>query len=274
MTSSKKSVKSGFTILELALAMAFVSFLLLAIGFAMVQVSVVYQKGLTIKAVNSTGREIIDEFSRTILASKYNEDNAHFEYTFTEKTDKVEVNGDDKEVQLYGAFCTGTHSYIWNTGYALDLPDKPENENKKAVFIERKGGDGSADISHSQPSFRLARVSDTGREICIRHANRIGTSEENIFDSEKASNFVEILSPSENDLVFYNFTMFKPAYHGGTGHALFAGSFILGTSAGTIDITLPGNFCTDKPGNFATDFTYCSVNKFNFAARATGGLAI
>lgn len=271
MSSSKAPTKSGFTILELALAMAFVSFLLLAIGFGIVQVSVVYQKGLTLKTVNSTGREVIDEFSRTILASKY-ENDKNFQYTFTEKIDNVDVGGSDKEVQTYGAFCTGTHSYIWNTGYALKLPKDVENENKRAVFIERKGDDRSADVSHED--FRLARVSDPSREVCIRHAERIDTTSENIFDAEKSSNFVEILSPSENDLVFYNFTMYRPAYHGGTGHALFAGSFILGTVAGTIDITLSGDFCTDKPGNFTTDFTYCSVNKFNFAARATGGLAI
>ena len=63
--------KTGFTILETALAMAFISFLMLAIGFAVVQISNVYQKGITIKVVNNNGRELVDEFSRTILASKY-----------------------------------------------------------------------------------------------------------------------------------------------------------------------------------------------------------
>ena len=268
---SKNHTKSGFTILELALAMAFISFLLLAIGFAMLQVSLVYQKGLTIKTVNSTGREIIDEFSRTILASKYNRYDGHYEYTFTEKRDKVAINGEDKEVQIYGAFCTGTHRYIWNTGYALDLPDEPENENKKAIFIERK--EGNDDVQYDK-TIRLIRVNDPSREVCILHADRVGESEENVFDANKASNLVEILSPSENDLIFYDFVMFEPSFHEGTSQALFSGSFILGTMAGTIDITLSGNFCTDKPEGLATDFTYCSVNKFNFAARATGGLAI
>lgn len=295
-----KSSKTGFTILETALAMAFISFLMLAIGFAVVQISNVYQKGITIKVVNNNGRELIDELSRSILASKYDKtadkDDSNFKYTYFQKTGKVLVGGDDeKEVPLYGAFCLGNYSYIWNTGYALNLEDKssggsapspedPANSSAieynpdKAYIVLGEGDEEKPFVP--KLNFRLARVADTGREACKGYAEKIADINNNDplnkITIQKASenNYVEIISPSENDLVLYDFTVFEPFYHAGTGHALYSSSFILGTMGGGVDITIPGNFCTEKPEGLRTDFNYCSINKFNFAARATGGLAI
>lgn len=300
--------KSGFTILETALAMAFLSFLMLAIGFAVIQISNVYQKGITIKVVNNNGRELVDEFSRTILASKYDkaEDDkgSHFEYTFIESTEnltgigtKDETQTTDEKLQVHGAFCLGNYSYIWNTGYALNLDDNdnnsggtapsesdPDNEtayNKnKAYLILGEGTATSPKVV--KRDFRLARIADSGREACRSNATNLEKAEngeaadanEYVITKASADDYVEILSESENDLVLYDLTVFEPVFHSGTGHALYSASFILGTLGGGVDITVPGNFCTDKPSDLRTDFNYCSINKFNFAARATGGLAI
>ena len=40
---------------------------------------------------------------------------------------------------------------------------------------------------------------------------------------------------------------------------------------GGINVTAAGNFCA-APNDYGNDqnFDYCSINKFNFAARATG----
>ena len=269
MRRLNNSEKSGFTILELAIAMLFISFLLLAIGFVSVQLAVIYEKGITIKVVNNNGRELIDEFSRTNFLSRYDQ-TLDYKYTFTQNRDNINIRNDEsnrQNVQLHGAFCTGAYSYVWNTGYALNLDDSPENENKKAIL---KMGD------ETKTKFRLARVNDSRRAVCANKTKDDATLSGNEYDAgDQASNYVELLSASENDLVFYEFIMYRPAVYEAAGHALFAGSFLLGTMKGDIDITTTGNFCeVSRPDSFASDFSYCAINKFNFAARATGGLSI
>lgn len=261
------SAKSGFTILELALAMLFISFLLLAIGFVTVQLSVVYEKGITLKTVNNNGRELIDEFSRTIFLSHYNR-TLDYSDTYTEKRiSSIKVKGEEmKDVQLHGAFCTGVYSYVWNTGYALNF-DTSDPANAGISSATLKIGD------ETKKDFRLARVNDADYAIC-KSASDGGDD----YSGENVSGYVELLSPSENDLVFYEFIVFPPAVHEATGHALFSGTFLLGTKAGKIDIKTAGNFCeVSRPDSFASgedNFAYCSINKFNFAARATGGLSL
>lgn len=280
--------KSGFTILELALAMAFISFLLLAIGLVTVQVSRIYEKGITIKMVNSNGRELVDEFSRTILASRYDKadsgDGEHFEYTYTGQTyGDVEVRGEEKEVPLFGAFCTGNYSYIWNTGYAINLPETDENKDKKARLVIEKN-DGTETEILAPGDFRLIRINDSSHEVCINYSkdNDLSNKDESLhghgntfrIENDPSAHLVEFLSDSDSDLVLYDLTFYKPALDVGTGDALFSASFILGTTKGGVDITTSGDYCKSSPDQLNTDFTYCSINKFNFAARATGGIML
>lgn len=284
--------QSGFTILELALAMAFISFLLLAIGMVTVQVSRIYQKGMTIKLVNGTGRELVDEFTRTILSSRYDtyekqDENRreHFEYTYPgqyyeEMPDYLkrqfnpEGSADKNRVPFFGAFCTGSYSYIWNTGYALALPNNDEYNQYKAK-LEADGNE-----VYGPGSFRLLRVNDASREICINYAkaNDLNDNDNandkhgNTFTlSSSLSNPTELLSEADNNLVLYDLIFFKPALHEGTGSALFSASFILGTTSGFVNINETGAYCKNSPDVLNSEFTYCSLNKYNFAARATGG---
>ncbi|MBQ3441403.1 prepilin-type N-terminal cleavage/methylation domain-containing protein [Candidatus Saccharibacteria bacterium] len=276
---------NGFTILELALAMAFISFLLLAIGIVTIQVSRIYQKGITIKLVNSNGRELVDEFSRTILASRYSKledsNGTHFEYTYTGQA-YGQVDGSDKDVPFFGAFCTGGYSYIWNTGYTIKLPDTDEGNSHKARLIK----DDDTEL-YAPGSFRLLRINDASHEVCINYAkdNKLNDRDnsndehENTFRvAEDPTNPVELLATTENDadsgLVLYDLSFYEPAFDPGTGDALFSASFILGTTSGKVDITTAGDYCKNSEDIFSADSTYCSINKFNFAARATGGITI
>ena len=65
----ENSTKKGFTLVELSLAIVFISILLLTIGFLTVHITSVYQKGLAMKAVNATAKELIDDVSRSIAGS-------------------------------------------------------------------------------------------------------------------------------------------------------------------------------------------------------------
>ena len=60
--------KKGFTLIELSLATVFVSVLLISIAFISTQILAIYQKGLAIKAVTSSGRALTDDFTRAIAA--------------------------------------------------------------------------------------------------------------------------------------------------------------------------------------------------------------
>lgn len=90
--------KRGFTLIELMLAMTFVSALLLAIAMTVIQISNVYTRGLTLKEVNQAGRTISTELKRGISQSA-----------------PFAVPGPKYVVQPWGGrLCVGQYSYIWN----------------------------------------------------------------------------------------------------------------------------------------------------------------
>ena len=49
----------------------------------------------------------------------------------------------------------------------------------------------------------------------------------------------------------------------------FAGSFILGTRRGGVNITTSGDSCK-PPTDEYSDLEYCAINRFNFAVQAGG----
>ena len=63
-----------------------------------------------------------------------------------------------------------------------------------------------------------------------------------------------------------------PARDIANSSALYSVSFVLGTVQGGIDITKSGGFCATPDDYEDANFDYCTINKFNFAALATGGL--
>lgn len=61
--------QKGFTLVELMMAMAFFSFILLFITTGFVIVSRAYNKGLTVKLIQDEGRSIVEELTREIRVS-------------------------------------------------------------------------------------------------------------------------------------------------------------------------------------------------------------
>jgi type II secretory pathway pseudopilin PulG len=59
----------GFTLIELNLAMVFVSMLLIATIATSIFAGKLYQKGIALKTVNQTSRQLIDQMRRDIMAS-------------------------------------------------------------------------------------------------------------------------------------------------------------------------------------------------------------
>jgi prepilin-type N-terminal cleavage/methylation domain-containing protein len=302
---AKRPTKNGFTLIEVTFALAFLSVLLMTIAALTIHITSIYQKGLAIKAVTSTGRGLIDEFSRTV-ASSYDGDieslcgskypsNANaakddciadgarlfINQTYS-KT--LEINGSNRTVPIGGAFCTGRYSYLWNSGYVLKDTTQP-----RLTFVPW-------DQAHNGEPFRLLKIADANYWICEQKLsdNRyiIGSNDDSTLDDDaesddaddvtessidysfklSTSDFEEVLAGSEDNLSLYRLDIFKPTNFAVSSRSFYSGTFILGTIQGGIDITSTGDYCTSPATvDLNTDFNYCAINKFNFAIRATGG---
>lgn len=89
MTGKKHN--KGFTLIELMLAMAFISFLLLFMVAAILQVTRLYVKGSAIRQINQTGRQLMDDVATTLR----------------ESSRAVYVPDRNR-------LCAGNTSYVWN----------------------------------------------------------------------------------------------------------------------------------------------------------------
>lgn len=173
------SSKSGFTIIELTLSMAFVGVLLITIAIIITNITAIYQKGLALKAVNSVGRSLTDEFTRAVsqgqafVPSRFcdlldssvkgaceGENAKHFVYQ--EVTGQVTdpVTGNSTDQQLGGIFCTGDYSYIWNTKQGL--AQYPDNG---VISLEYFDEVTKTDITYADP-IHLIRVDDSKSRVC------------------------------------------------------------------------------------------------------------
>lgn len=277
--------RRGFTLVELSISIAFVATLLITVALIINQIMSIYQKGLALRAVNSTGRELIDEFTRGIAMAPVKGVNFLCHDQFDSNSDALTecindgaeiltyyeryVNVDGADVPVSGTFCTGRYSYIWNTGYALNNPG--QNNSNRARLV-------ASDYNYDSDTFRLLRVADGDREICKANVrtdayNYNSPSGQITYNISPDDEPLEVLANSQDNLVLYDFVAFPGAIHTITQHGFYSATFVLGTLQGGVNILSTGDYCTDIPSEaLNTDFNYCAVNKFNFSVRATGEL--
>ena len=295
----KKSMRRGFTIIELSLAAAFVSILLIVIAYLILNISTVYQKGMAIKSINSAGRQIVDDLNRSIIASSARDisyscsglpgslrtacTNDHGFYLTYQQHYQADIRidgeptADNKALPTYGAFCTGRYSYLWNTGYTFGdrytvgaTTNHPQRASLKVYDTGNAANDYITD-------FRLLRILDYEGSLCSNHmdSNAYRPLDSAIYDvTDLALQHApaDLLADSDDNLAIYDMTIFEPVTHNLTFQSFYSGTFILATVPGGVDITGSGNYCKDSPDGLSTDFAYCAINKFNFAARARGEL--
>ena len=276
----KAKLKKGFTLVELSLALVFIAIILITIAWLTMHITATYEKGLAMKAMNSTAKELIDDMSRAIAqspartvsslcASKYTNqtqknrcinDNARF-FTYQQRFGYVKVKDEIELVPVGGVFCTGRYSYVWNTAYAINSED----------YRTISGGSYLANID-GDTNFRIRKISDFERRLCTQHLTAT-------YGHDVSATYtlgwnpevnVEMIDSSENNLALYDFTIFPPTIHSLTSAGFYSGTFILATVRGGININAFGDYCTDPPDGLDTDFAYCAINKFNFAMRAAG----
>lgn len=323
----KKVLHEGFTLIELSLSLVFVGILSVTVVLIINNTVGAYRRGMILNQINTTGMDIVDDMRSAVQNSSSdavssacityyaNDSETRAEclndgaYNFVSITRTASVRISDggeedeilSDIPVYGAFCTGTYSYIWNSGYFMnnDTGDNTEREvlgganpaifRYRDAFNEVKTIEYSLrDIDGNQP-FRLLKIRDDTRAVCVsvvrkysdgRYDNNytLPSNEDisNVFDISEGYGLVTeepvdlILSDQDNDLVLYDLAVPRPAESTTQENMFYSASFILGTIRGGINIQSKGQSC-DPPSDYATEeFDYCAINKFNFAVQANG----
>jgi prepilin-type N-terminal cleavage/methylation domain-containing protein len=223
--------QQGFTLIELMLAMTFISMLLLAIALTTIQIMHIYDKGLTLKSVNQAGRDISSSLQRDIAASApFNvndpRDTAHYLPT---------TNG--------GRLCLGQYSYVWNYGSAISA-------NRPADLIKYEGDNAPV---------RIARVLDPSSALCANTSSNPTVSRQGA---------TELLAASDSlDLAIQQFGISMPPAVSGANamQPLYNVSFTLGTNdqqSFSADKT-----CTPS-GVAGSNWQFCATSVFNVVVHA------
>lgn len=290
--------KKGFTLVELSLSIAFIAILSITIALIINDAISTYRRGLTLNQINTVGMDLVDDMRAAIqnspakvvaeICDEVFKGNGSQETSqrnncksdggrkfvsivkASTNSDKVKIKGEEKEgVPLYGAFCTGAYSYVWNSGYLFT----EDNSSLERASLSYKY-DG---IEENPNDFRLIKVRDENRKVCrsglVEGDSKYDEFGTNQFEvGEITEEPVVLLSGSgdtANALALYDLSVPAPAADG-VNAAFYAVSFILGTVQGGINVMSSGNFCA-TPDEYDSNFDYCAINKFNFAAQANGG---
>ena len=228
---NQSSNNRGFTLIELMLAMGFVSALLLAIAMTVIQISNIYNTGLTYKSVNQFGGSLANELQRDISQSS----------PFNIATNFVQLPVTRTPGNYTGGrLCTGQYSYIWNYGKALI--------NNATSLNTYSGSDSGTPIS-------FVKVADSGGGYCANTALKINHA-----------NAVELLNIGQVNLAIHNFLITQTSHDSATGQYLYAISFVIGTNdKNTLNASSTGCLTPDNP---TSNPIYCAVNQFDIVARA------
>jgi len=286
-------MKEGFTIIELMLAMTFVSILMVLVAILVINMTDIFTKGVTIRDLNSTGRLVMDDIVRAIAASPplntgcpnvgvCNPSNKRF---FLETT-----NG--------GRFCTGVYSYIWNKViigeggvprvFGSESSDHGANQfgliNHHGHHVALSSEDAMEQFELLTP-LRFVKVSDFGRQYC--RVDEGGSPERSYVIVEDQRNEtgdfldhtigtmigrpIELLGTSETDLAIADFVVFRPSVSSAAGQVFYSVSFVLSTIRGVQgsgDGAITPVTC-QPPAVSQVEFNYCAINKFNVAMRTS-----
>jgi prepilin-type N-terminal cleavage/methylation domain-containing protein len=223
----------GFTLIELMLAMTFISILLVAIAMTTIQITNIYNKGITLREVNQAGRAVSDDLQRSISAT--------IPFDVTPKNASP-ATADSKYVKRDGGgrLCIGRYTYVWNYG------DSIAGVNG-APTLFNKYDDNS--------TVRFAKVSDPSASLCDDPRLSI-----------KRSDAAEMLTSGDRDLVVHSFDVTRNPPDGTIGQAIYAISVVIGTNDTQQLVT--NNTSCKAPADATGDQNYCSVNQFDIIARA------
>lgn len=220
--------------MELSIAMTFLSILLLAIAMLTLQISSIYNKGLTLRAVNESGQLLSSEIQRKLNQSD-------------PKSTKAVIK------DVGGRLCAGTTVYAWNHANKFDDPAA------KDFNIYPSGGSVS-----ERTKIRFSKFSAEVNEYC--EDSDTSTDGEQYKQLPEKDTMTDLLSQGGNaDLVLRGFEFNDYQISTADGkQTVYRIVFTLGTNTNDLitDVTC------DVSKSSRVDDEYCAVNKFTITARA------
>lgn len=228
MNQDKKII--GFTLIELMLSMAFVSVLLLAVAMTILQISNIYNKGLTLKDVNHSGRVMVDDIQDTIASS------VPFDISASASSRYVSQDWG-------GRLCVGQYSYIWNYGSDIAGGDI----TRMNVYED------------SSDTIRFVKAFDPNGIYCNEASRQI-----------KRANAIELLNAGEHDLAIHLFSIesFDSAHDSRTNQRLYGVRFVIGTNNQKAITNNAGEIVCKIFGQADADPSYCAVSRFDIVTLA------
>ncbi len=224
----------GFTLIELMLAMTFISVLLLGIAMTIIQIGTTYNKGMALKEVNQSARDIGTDVQRSMAA--------------------VSAISDDDYVGTTsgGRLCLGTVSYIWNYGKAF-----AENDPGITWYAD--------DTDHIR-KIHLIKIQDSSKIYCAKDGTgvllhpTVGVSD--------ATPAQDLLKEGDHSLNVHQFllTSDPAAIDTVTEQRLYALDYTIGS--GEITALNDDQTACKAPGEEGADFSYCNVQQFSIVIRA------
>lgn len=311
-----KKRKKGFTLVELSLSIVFISILSITMVMIINNTITSYRRGIVLSQINSVGMDLVDDIRGAVKNSPSASptERCALEYTDNEAIKKCEEDeaenfvavvklatvtigkGTSNQKQIsnapvFGAFCTGDYSYIWNSGYFMSDGGNYEVENVNAAVLYYKNS-ASGDViripaSDEDKAIKILKIKDEFREVCVsatkgdnnnnydvknlNHPSKgIDISNEfNISEGMIVTEEPEELISGDSNMAIYDLD--AVAASNDKSGSLYSVSFILGTVQGGIDVMTSSNFCATPSEYEIENFDYCAINKFNFAALANGG---
>jgi prepilin-type N-terminal cleavage/methylation domain-containing protein len=224
----------GFTLIELMLAMTFISILLLAIAMTIIQISTIYNRGITLKEVNQVARTLSDELDRGISESQT--------FLLTPAAHRYVTT------TWGGRVCLGQYSYIWNYGSALQLGAT----STRNVY-------SSETPTVTADSIKFVKVPDNGGNYC---------SGNSLYDKIDQTNAVELLQAGDHDLALHqlSITSLDKAADSRTGQRLYTVTMIVGTNK--VSALTPDATACLGPSDKNSDLQYCSIQQFTLVVRS------
>lgn len=297
MGMMKKTLRDGFTLIELSISLVFIGLLSLAVVLIISNTVNAYRRGLVLTRVNNIGTQLIDEIRSTVrekalsaqalLSScdKYYYDKEAALNECLEENAWQLVSGtmyDGGGRPTYGAFCTGTYSFLWNSGlFFSDGTGAFDKRNALRIRID-SDEDMMEDYYPGNPDsgevFKLIKINDTQRLACKKWANydegdNIDGDHEPPYilrmpGLDPRTDIVDLLPSEDGDMVLYGLSVDKPAVGADGGGVFYPISFVLGTISGGINVN--SSTCEPPKSTVNPNSNYCAINEFNFAAQVGG----
>ncbi len=225
------SMRRGFTLVELTLAIAFLSILLLAILYVTIQSGKLYAKGITYKNVNQASREVVDTLRRDFAGAD------------ASLIQLPPLLGAGKAQS--GRVCTGQVSYVWNTVALLAT--------------------GSTKIQDGSMPVIFRRVVDPGATLCLE------TTPGHYPMTITGMQSRELLSTDAISLATYQFTVTRLQTDGNKRGLYLAHMELGTSEEGTtLYDSAADSYTCRPPADNTANFDYCTVVDFDTIVRAGG----